>query len=126
MISQIAIEKKIIQDHVVANVENLLMPSLKKLRRKASEIEAAELALLESNLKQIISPFGSSLSHKMSRLTPREMEICNMIREGLTTKDIAKLLKVAPSTVQTQRNRLRKKMGLVRKKVNLIAHLQSL
>ncbi|MCX6356103.1 MAG: helix-turn-helix transcriptional regulator [Candidatus Aureabacteria bacterium] len=60
------------------------------------------------------------------RLTPREIEICNMIKGGLSGKEIAELLRISFKTVERHRNDIRRKFKIVGKKVNLITFLQNI
>ncbi|MEN6318148.1 MAG: LuxR C-terminal-related transcriptional regulator [Syntrophaceae bacterium] len=48
------------------------------------------------------------------------------MKDGRTTKEIAELLGVAPSAIDSHRNNIRIKLGLNNKKVNLRSHLLSL
>lgn len=125
ILGQIEIEKKQIKEGVVANVEELLLPSLRKLRRKGSALDNKHIDLLEKSALQLTSGFGMRVSERRWRLTPREIEICNMIKSGLSSKEIAELISVSSRTIEIHRNNIRKKMGLSRKKVNLTTHLQS-
>ena len=88
--------------------------------------ENAYLDIIESNLKGIISPFSISLSNNQSKLTPTEVQVADLIRQGKTTKDIAKLLNLSPTTVATHRQKIRKKLTLTNKKMNLQVILQQL
>ncbi len=56
--------------------------------------------------------FIKRLLQKNERLTPTEIEICQMLRLGLSNKEIADLLCVAPESMRVSRSRLRKKLGL--------------
>lgn len=57
-------------------------------------------------------------------LTKMEFRLCCFIKMGLSTKEIAPLMNVAPKSVEMSRYRLRKKLGLDRD-VNLAQFLQS-
>jgi hypothetical protein len=41
------------------------------------------------NLEEITSPLADRLSRRFLKLTPAELKTCNMIRMGLSTKEIA-------------------------------------
>jgi DNA-binding CsgD family transcriptional regulator len=75
--------------------------------------------LLERNLKELSSPLGRELSAAELGFTPREIEIANMIMNGLTSKQIAQLLNTSPRTVEIHRGKIRKKLGLKFRKQNL-------
>jgi DNA-binding NarL/FixJ family response regulator len=100
------------------------MPILKKLKIKGASPKYIEL--LEHHLKELTSPFGSKITQRRIRLTSREIEICDMIKGGLASKDISELLNVSCQTIEKHRKNIRKKLGLSNKKVNLASHLQKI
>jgi len=63
---------------------------------------------------------------KFSRLTPTEIEIANLIKQGKQTKDICKLLHMSKGAINFHRNNIRKKLGLNKEKVNLRSFLLSM
>ncbi len=70
--------------------------------------EMTEIAL------QTLTPHGSSTlgSDSLPSLTNREMEVLQMIGEGLKTKGIAEALGISERTVDTHRSRIREKLDL--------------
>lgn len=56
--------------------------------------------------------FAVGLTRLNSKLTPTEVKICRMIREDLSSKEIAYRLGTSIRTVDTHRTRIRKKLGL--------------
>ncbi|MCP3873773.1 MAG: LuxR family transcriptional regulator [Desulfobacteraceae bacterium] len=126
VMNQMISEKKNLEEKVLDNVDEFLLPLLKKLQNKSSNIEKEYFKVFEDNLKQLTSSFGSSISKKLPRLTPRENEICNMIRTGLSSKEVAKLLNISYRSVETYRNYIRKKLGITNQKINLTTYLATL
>lgn len=126
ILAQIELEKKQLKSEVVANIEELVLPLLQKLKRKGAKIDVVQLSLLEKNLKSITSSFGYKISRKQLKLTPKEIEICSMIKNGLSSKDIAQLLSVSLRTVDNHRNHIRNKLGLSGKSSNLSIFLKSI
>jgi DNA-binding CsgD family transcriptional regulator len=126
LLAQIEIEKNHIKDEVMANVEKLILPILTKLRRRMSGVDRQHLGLLEDNLKQLTSAFGRSIGEHQWQLTPKEIEICDMVKNGLSTKEIASLLCSSCRTVDNHRNRIRKKLNITQKDINLSSYLLSL
>ena len=57
-------------------------------------------------------------------LTPAEVAITTMIRNGLSTKEIAQLRCISGATVRRHRENIRRKLGLKNRKVNLVTYLQ--
>ena len=125
ILAQIETERMETRKRVTANMEKFVTPILKKMRLGASPRDRKYLDMLELRLKDIMSPFGLRISGRHS-LSARETEICNLIRSGLASKEMAQMLSVSPRTVDTFRNRIRKKLGISSKDVNLYAHLQTL
>ena len=81
--------------------------------------------ILDTNLRNILSPFTYRLSSKYLKLTNREFQIVNLIKEGKSSKEIADLLNVSGSTINIYRYHIRKKLGL-KKENNLRMYLSSL
>jgi len=59
-------------------------------------------------------------------LTPREIQLAYLIKEGKTTKEISELLNLSVRTIDSHRDRIRKKLGLSNRKINLKSYLLSL
>jgi len=115
-----------IEERVVANlrINNLqLLDGLKKQQLSDSALDIVEL--LGENIQNLAHPLTRKLDSLFLRLTPREMQIANFIRQGKTSKDIMQLLGLSFHTLESHRNNLRKKLGLRHKKVNLRAYLSS-
>ncbi len=126
VMNQLITEKETLEKNVLANVDQLLLPLVKKMKNKGSSLDQEYLNLLEENIRHLTSSFGTQISKKTPRLTPRENEICNMVRNGLSSKEVAKLLNISYRSVETYRNYIRKKLGITNKKVNLATYLSTL
>ena len=124
VLSQIELEKKEIGENVIANVENLLLPIIEKINLKGES--SKYIRLLQKSLQELTSSFGEKLTAKETKLTPREIEICNKIKHGLNSKEIADLLSVSIRTAEKHRDNIRKKLGINSKKVNLASFLKSI
>ena len=84
------------------------------------------MSILEKNLQDVLSPFMRDFQSAYKNLTPQEIHIVDMIRNGKSSKDIAKILNASEHTIMTHRNNIRKKLGLVKSKTNLRSHILSL
>jgi len=115
-----------LEEKVLSNVKELVVPFLEKVKKTSSyPKQVAYIDILESNLNDIISPFMRNLSAKYVNLTPTEIRVAHLIKDGKTTKEIAKLMTVSPRTIESYRDNMRKKFGIKDKKVNLRSHLLS-
>jgi len=123
VIEQIEIEKSKIKKEISANIGELVMPILEKL--KLTDAPCEYLDLLRHHLDDISGTFGLNISEKQLRLSPRETEICSMIKGALTSKEIAQLLNISYQTVEKHRRNIRKKLGISTKQINLFTYLNN-
>lgn len=126
ILAQIEMEKSSIKEGVAMNVEEVIMPALKKMRRKGTRLDKQYIDIIEKNLADLTSTFGIKVSEKQLKLSPREVEIANLIKNGVSSKEIVGLLNISFKTVETHRNKIRKKLGIINKEINLTTYLQSL
>ena len=116
-----------LEDKVLANIKELVFPFLEKLKHTClSDKQTAYMEMIESSLKNIISPFLGRLSSQYYNFTPNEIKVANLIREGLTTKEIASLLNSSTCAIDFHRHNIRQKLGLKHQKTNLQSYLTTL
>jgi len=99
---------------------------IEKLSVNVSSSQKGQFDVLKNNLDNILSAFGKKISENETRLSPREIEICNLIKNGLSSKEIADLLKISIRTVERYRYNIRVKLDIVNQKINLITYLKSI
>jgi len=119
-------DKTELGEKVLVNVKELVVPFLEKVKK--TPLDSKQLSyihILESNLNDIISPFLRNLSTKYANLTPTEIRVAHLIREGKTTKEIGEVMALSPRTIETHRKNMRKKLGIEKNKGNLRSHLLS-
>lgn len=120
-------DKKELEDQVVSNVKTLIMPYIEKMKGNRLEgIQEAYVGIIESNLINMVSPFVTRLSSKFLSLTPTEIQVADLIKQGRTNKQIAEMLNLSVNTIISHRFNLRTKLGMKNKKMNLRSYLQSL
>lgn len=125
VLGRIELEKKEVQDNVMLNVENVLLPILNELASASSGREKNNIELIKKNISELTSAFGSRITVKSLKLTPKEIRICNMIKNGMNNKDIANTLNISLRTAETHRNNIRKKLSITNASVNLVTYLQN-
>ena len=120
-------DRKELEGKVVSNVKELLLPYVEQMKEmKLDSRSKVFLSVFESNLKSIISSFPQRLTSKQSGLTPREVQVADLIRQGKSTKDIARFTRISTSAVSLHRYHIREKLGIIDQKINLRTHLQTL
>ncbi len=125
VLDQIEEEKRHIMRQVQTNVDRVIEPILRNLANKARPDDRHYIELLRASLSDVTSPFMSNLENRARTLSPREGEICNMIRNGMSSKEIAAALDVSVHTILKQRQRIRKKLGISNDRISLVAFLQT-
>jgi len=113
-------DRRQLEARVLADIGELVKPSLEKLRKCGLTREAAaHVGILETNLREIISPFAQHLAGTYINLTSTEIQVVNLIKQGMRSKEIADLLKLSKGTVDFYRKNVRQKLGIRNKKTNL-------
>jgi PAS domain S-box-containing protein len=118
-------EKAAYRKEISEHVKNLLTPVIAKLRNRNGTLAQKDLDLLESSLKRIVEANIDEFQENYSKLTPREMDICAAIKEGLSSKEIADKFGLSVNTVHKHRQIIRRKLLLNNKEINLAAFLRS-
>ncbi len=120
-------DKTQLEEKVLLNVKELVIPFLEKLKNSnLNTTQQTYRQIIEANINDIVSPFVRTLSTQFLSLTPSEIQIANMVKQGLTTKEIAGLLNLSARTIESHRDNIRRKLGIKNKKANLRSHLLSL
>jgi PAS domain S-box-containing protein len=120
-------DKNELEEKVLTNVRGLLLPCLERLQGcRLNDRQKVYADILETNLNAIISPFLHSLSSRSLNLTPAEIQVAGLVKDGKTSKEIASLMNVSERGVEFHRNNIRRKLGMTNAKKNLRSYLMSL
>jgi DNA-binding CsgD family transcriptional regulator len=125
ILARIEQEKQEIYRDINTNVEKILMPIVQALTAQLPPSQAKYIEMLQTNLKEITSQFVSSLSRSYHSMTPTEIAICNMIKNGMRTKEIATMRGVSEATINRHREKIRHKLKITNEAVNLATFLES-
>lgn len=116
-----------LEETVYNNVDRLVLPYIEKLLQgKLSDKHRTLAEIADNNLRDIISPFLRTLSTLGLLLTPQEIEVANLVRNGRSSKEIADIMSLSVAGVDFHRKRLRQKLGLANTKKNLRSFLLTL
>ncbi len=127
VLKQMAKKKREDKENILSNVKQLVIPYINRLKKSFLNTDQMILInTLEVNLNNITSPLISKLSSSFLNLTPMEIRIAHFVKEGLMNKEIAELLGTSLNTISSHRYKLRSKLGLKNKGINLRSYLLSL
>lgn len=109
---------------VLDNTDRILMPIIRELEISVAPEQKKYVELLKESLGHITSPFTRSLTSASHALTTTEIQICNLIRDGMGSKQIADLRGTSVATIHRHREHIRQKLGITNRKVNLASYLR--
>jgi PAS domain S-box-containing protein len=114
-------------EKIYSNYESVVLPLCHRLKNSLQHKHQQVLAdMLEASLKEVTSPFAKRLSDPLVMLTPAEIQIAQMIKQGLSNKEIALSLNCSIKTIDSHRTNIRRKLGLKNMKLNLRSYLSGL
>jgi DNA-binding CsgD family transcriptional regulator len=120
-------DRRNLEERVLSNVKELVVPYINKLRKTALGMQQRTyLKILQSNLNDIVSPFVHQLSLKYSALTPTEIQVAQLVREGKSAREIGAMLNSSKRTIESHRQSIRNKLGMKDTKANLRSYLLSM
>lgn len=117
LLSRIELEKEGIRDSISAHLTDRILPLLGQMEKAG--LPAKWIVEIRMELVKAVSgPAKGSLSLR-SLLSSRELEVCALVADGLTSKEIASRLGLALATVERHRHNARRKLGLPARQGNL-------
>ena len=112
---------------IKANLFSRIFPMIETLREMLNKPrQKACLDIITSGVDEILSDFSRKLSSAHFNLTPSEIQVAGLIRDGKSSKQIAHLLCLSENTVIFHRRNIRKKLGLTDRGKNLKTVLKSM
>ncbi len=113
-------DRELLAEQVVANASHLVDPFFERLKEcKLTEQQQVLVNILRTNIKELTTPFANNFSTKLVRLTPVEIQVANLVKQGKRSKEIAEIMHLSPGTVNVHRKNIRKKLQITHQKTNL-------
>ncbi len=120
-------DKTDLEQKVITNIKEMVMPYVEKLKRvNLRPKDKTTVDIIESHLQNIISPMIQNLANASIILTPQEIQVATLVKDGKASKEIADILNVSETTIHFHRKNLRKKFGLSNSQTNLRSYLLSI
>jgi DNA-binding CsgD family transcriptional regulator len=113
------------QRNLALAISSRVMPMLSRLEQtKDLNTRRVDLQYVATELRQVTSVFDGGMKPLMI-LSPTEMQVALMIKNGLNSRQIAAQMNVSLHTVKSHRRNIRSKMGLKGEKMGLREYLCS-
>jgi DNA-binding CsgD family transcriptional regulator len=115
------------EENMLANVRTLILPYVQQLMdARLPKRERTMVEIIQERLNEITSPFLNRLSSLYAILTPQEIKVATMVREGRSSVEIADVLMISASAIDFHRKHIRKKLGMTGSSRNLRSYLLSI
>lgn len=125
LVRNIERERDEMERRIAVKLKSLVIPAIEKLMRDKTLVRyEMELGILVKQIEDLTTGFGTD-AVVASSLSMTEMKIASLIKNGLTSEDIAKQLHISPSTVRTHRKNIRRKLKINNAQYNLRNYLHS-
>lgn len=127
VIQQRESDKADLEKTFLSNVKNLILPYINRLKESSLDKKDKTLVnIIDTHLNDIISPLMQNIKNADILLTPQEIQIASLVRDGKTTSEISEILFISEATVSFHRKNLRQKLGLKNSRTNLRSYLLSI
>ena len=126
VLAQVDDSRQTLARQMQKNISQIAMPLLAELEAASDPSLHPRIRLLSQCLSNVVDPTIDSLQQRAPELTARQLQICHLIANGYSCKDIAAFLNNSHQTVLKQRKNIRRKLGLTGKRINLASFLQSM
>jgi PAS domain S-box-containing protein len=123
LLGQVSESRRSVGTQIQSNIRTIVLPILERLAVRVDAPGKHLLSLAQNSLGDIVSPFVGSLEARSHKLTQHDIELCELIRRGHGSKEIAELRGCSVQTVIKQRKTIRRKLGITGKEVNLASYL---
>ncbi|WP_242012315.1 LuxR C-terminal-related transcriptional regulator [Pseudodesulfovibrio cashew] len=118
-------DRKEMREQLTSQVRKQMLPALERITTSDTpEVREGYKTVIEDQLVDLAGESPGEFDSDLLRLSPREMEVCQLIQLGRSGKEIAQLLNMSFETVQTHRKNIRKKLGLRGRKASLFTYLR--
>jgi PAS domain S-box-containing protein len=117
-----------LHDSIALGIKTNILPYLNRIMQSnPTQRQIESVTMIQNGLGKILSHHvPSALTDRSIGLSPAEIRVAEMVKDGMSNKETADALFISEGTVRTHREHLRKKLGLNNKKINLRTHRLSL
>ncbi len=126
ILAQYGLEKNNYRAEEKTFLDSIIYPEINRILNSENLSEHCRDSILNirASMENKFGKSSDNLVNVQHFLTPRELEICNLIKNGMSTKEISSHLNISDLTVERHRNTIRKKLNLINSSVNLTSFLR--
>ncbi len=118
-------EKSDIDARIKSTFNANVFPYIEKIKSSKSVGEIhTYIRIIEENLNEMRPVFNDAAAAADGDFTPSEINVMQLIRQGKRSKEISELLNISTKAISFHRSNIRKKLGIVNKKLNLMTFLR--
>jgi FixJ family two-component response regulator len=110
----------------IERIEQYCDPVLAKLRHALPASQKKLADQITTAIAEATSEPLGRLAEALSILSPTELRVSNLIRQGKASKEIAASAGISVDTVETHRRNIRRKLKITNESINLITYLNQL
>lgn len=114
--------KQIVHEKLIYGI----CPIISRLKKNKSGLDLILLEMIENALDAAGEELFSRQDKVALKLSHREIQICLLVKNGLSVKEIAQFYNLSQRTIDKHRENIRKKLGLHGTAVNLVSFLRDL
>lgn len=115
-----------VEETMAAGLKKRVYPYLDLLAEGLSPDKKEYLSVIRANLNTLAVPLTGKLTNPFWDLSAKEILVADLVKQGKNTQEISLLLNISPATTEKYRNKIRKKIGIVRNKVRLSTYLNEI
>ncbi len=117
---------KEVEYRIFTQIRSLVMPLFEEIASQThGQVAEEPLNALRKYVNDLASGLATHLQGSTS-LSAQELRVALMVKNGMTSEEIAAHLHVSPETIKTHRRNIRRKFGLTSSNQKLSVYLQSL
>lgn len=118
-------EKNEFKENLMGEIKYQLVEATEKSKREENGTALKQIEKLANNVKALLSRETDEFRERLMSLSPRETQICALISESMSSKEISDRLNLSILTVNKHREQIRKKLLIKNKNVNLNTYLRT-
>ncbi|MCI5142777.1 MAG: DNA-binding response regulator [Candidatus Electrothrix sp. ATG1] len=127
LLSAIEEEKKELANRVRFKAEKMIIPKVREIAlEQNAQKKDALLREIEHDFNEITRPFVPGGMELGKKLSPTELQIVDLIKQGKASKEISEICNISVSTIASHRKTIRKKLNITNRKINLFNYLSSM